>query len=292
MNYRSCCICPRRCGADRTVSPGYCGAGAEPKIARAALHYWEEPCISGKNGSGTVFFSGCNLGCVYCQNREISREGAGKTVTVGRLAEIFRELEESGAHNINLVTPTHFVPSIIEALDIYRPNIPVVYNCGGYESEQTLKALKGYVDIYLTDLKYFSPELSLKYSGAADYFRVAFAAVKTMLDQIGSPVTENGLMKRGVIIRHLVLPSHRKDSIAVMEALSRLPKESFILSLMSQYTPNGALKNFPEIDRRVTTFEYRSVVDRAVELGLTNGYTQDRRSAKEEYTPPFDLTGI
>lgn len=292
MNYRNCRICPRRCGADRTVSPGYCGAEAEPKIARAALHYWEEPCISGKNGSGTVFFSGCNLGCVYCQNREISRGGVGKTVTVSRLAGIFRELEEKGAHNINLVTPTHFAPSIIEALDLYRPKIPIVYNCGGYESAEALAALKGYVDIYLTDLKYFSPELSQKYSGAADYFPVAIAAAKAMIEQVGPPKIEDGLMKSGVIIRHLSLPSHRRDSIAVMDALAELPEGSFLLSLMSQYTPNGALTGFPEINRRVTTFEYRSAVDRAVELGLVNGYTQDRRSAKEEYTPPFDLEGV
>ncbi len=290
MNYHSCDICPRRCGIDRTELPGRCGAGAKLKIARAALHYWEEPCISGTRGSGTVFFSG--LGCVYCQNREISRMGAGKEITVSRLAEIFRELEDKGAHNINLVTPTHFTPSIIEALDLYRPKIPIVYNCGGYESAEALEALRGYVDVYLTDLKYFSPELSQKYSGAADYFSVAFAAARIMTEQTGPPVMEDGLLKRGVIIRHLVLPSHRQDSMAVLAALTKLEKDGFLLSLMSQYTPNGALKDFPEIDRRVTTFEYRSVVDRAVELGLVRGYAQDRRSAKEEYTPPFDLSGV
>ncbi len=292
MDYKNCNICPRRCGIDRTVRPGRCGAGAMPKVARAALHYWEEPCISGKNGSGTVFFSGCNLGCVYCQNREISRCGAGKEVSVRRLAEIFRELEEKGAHNINLVTPTHFVPSVIETLDLCRPNIPIVYNCGGYETIEAIEALKGYVDIYLTDIKYFSPELSQKYSGAADYFPVAVAAVKAMIEQVGPPEIKDGIMKSGVIIRHLVLPGQRRDSMAVLNELAKLPEGSFILSLMSQYTPNGALADFPEINRRVTTFEYRSVVDRAIELGLTNGYTQDRRSAKEEYTPPFDLTGI
>ncbi len=292
MDYKNCDICPRRCGADRAVRPGRCGAGILPKVARAALHYWEEPCISGKNGSGTVFFSGCNLGCVYCQNREISRCGAGKEISVSRLAEIFRELEDLGAHNINLVTPTHFVPSVIGALDIYRPNIPIVYNCGGYESLETVEALNGYVDIYLTDIKYFSPEPAQKYSGAADYFPAAIAAAKAMIEQVGQPEIKDGIMKSGVIIRHLVLPGQRRDSMAVVEELAKLPKGSFILSLMSQYTPNGALTDFPEIDRRVTTFEYRSAVDRAVELGLTNGYTQDRRSAREEYTPPFDLTGI
>ena len=291
-SYENCTLCPRVCAIDRTKAPGRCGGGALPKVARAALHHWEEPCISGENGSGTVFFSGCNLGCVYCQNRDISRGGTGREITVRRLSEIFRELEENGAHNINLVTPTHYVPSIIEALGLYRPKIPIVYNCGGYESLETLKLLKGYIDIYLTDIKYFSPEYSLKYSGAKDYFDAAFAAAKAMTLQVGPPEYENDIMKSGVIIRHLVLPGLRKDSMVILDRLAELPKESFVLSLMSQYTPNGNLKNFPEIDRRVTTFEYNSVVNHAVELALTNGYTQDRRSAAEEYTPPFDLTGI
>ena len=290
--YESCTLCPRSCGADRTKNIGLCGGGPFPKIARAALHYWEEPCISGTKGSGTVFFSGCNLGCVYCQNREISHGSTGKEITVRRLSEIFRELEEAGANNINLVTPTHYVPSIIEALELYRPNIPIVYNCGGYESLETLELLKGYVDIYLTDIKYFSPEYSMRYSGARDYFDVSFAAAKAMIAQVGPPVYKDGLMKKGVIIRHLVLPSLRKDSMAVLGALTELPKDGLVLSLMSQYTPNEALSDFPEIDRRVTSFEYNSVVNYAVELGFTNGYTQDRRSAAKEYTPPFDLTGI
>lgn len=292
FSYEKCTICPRACGVDRTRFPGSCGGGAALRVARAALHYWEEPCISGTKGSGTVFFSGCNLGCVYCQNREISRGGTGREITVSRLSEIFCELEEKGAHNINLVTPTHYVPSIIAALDLYRPSIPVVYNCGGYESLETLKMLDGYIDIYLTDIKYFSPEYSLKYSGARDYFDRAFEAAKVMIAQTGPPEYENGIMKKGVIIRHLVLPGLRKDSMAILDRLAELPSDSFVLSLMSQYTPNGALEAFPEIDRRVTSFEYNSVVDHAVELGLTNGYTQDRRSAAEEYTPPFDLTGI
>ena len=291
MDYKSCRICPRRCGADRTVGNGLCGARSMPKVARAALHYWEEPCISGTGGSGTVFFSGCSLGCVYCQNREISHGGAGREISTARLADIFRELEAAGAHNINLVTPTHFVPSIIEALDLYRPGIPTVYNCGGYEGAEALEALRGYIDIYLTDIKYFSPEYSMKYSGAVDYFERAYAAAAEMIAQTGPPVIRDGLMKSGVIIRHLVLPGLRRDSMAVLDAVAKLPKDSFLLSLMSQYTP-ADLEEFPEINRRVTTFEYESVVSHAVELGLTKGYTQDRRSAKEEYTPPFDLTGI
>lgn len=291
-SYENCTLCPRSCGADRTKSPGLCGGGALPRIARAALHYWEEPCISGTGGSGTIFFSGCNLGCVYCQNRDISRGMTGKEITVRRLSEIFRELEEKGAHNINLVTPTHYVHSITEALDLYRPHIPVVYNCGGYESLETLGLLQDYVDVYLTDIKYFSPEYSRKYSDAGDYFDTAFAAAEAMIARTGPPIYEDGLMKKGVIIRHLVLPSLRKDSMAVLDRLAELPKDSFVLSLMSQYTPIPGLEPFPEINRRVTSFEYNSVVEHAVKLGLTNGYTQDRRSAEKEYTPPFDLTGV
>ncbi len=292
LTYESCTLCPRRCGIDRRTERGFCQSGVMPKIARAALHYWEEPCISGTKGSGTIFFSGCNLRCVYCQNRDISSGGFGKEISSERLAEIFKDLEVKGAHNINLVTPTHFVPSITAALDLYRPKIPVIYNCGGYENLETIDALKGYVDIYLTDIKYLNGEYSLRYSGAADYFPRAYAAAKGMIDQIGAPEFKDGLMTRGVIIRHLCLPSLRKDSIALIEQLAKLPKGSFVLSLMSQYTPAGDANKYPEINRRITTFEYNSVVDRAISLGLTNGYTQDRRSAKEEYTPPFDLEGV
>lgn len=292
QGYKNCNLCPRRCGVDRTVSPGVCRAGAEITAARAALHHWEEPCISGKNGSGTIFFGGCSLGCVYCQNFNLSRGKVGKEISPERLAEIFRELEEQGAHNINLVTPTHFTPSIIAALNIYRPAV-VVYNCGGYEAPETLKRLEGYVDIYLTDVKYYSPALSLKYSRAEDYFTAAYEAARLMIDQVGAPVyDENGLMKKGVIIRHLCLPGQRHDSMAILEKLAELPRGSFVLSLMSQYTPWGDLSDYPELNRRLTSFEYSSVVKRAIELGLTDGYTQERRSAKEEYTPPFDLTGI
>lgn len=291
--YKNCRLCPRECGADRTVSRGYCAMSAEITAARASLHFWEEPCISGKNGSGTVFFSGCCLGCIYCQNYKLSHGGVGKKISVHRLAEIFRELEERGAENINLVTPTHFTPSIIESLKLYRPKIPIIYNCGGYEKAETIDSLNGYIDIYLTDIKYFGNEYAVKYSNATNYFSVAYSAAEKMIEQLGTPVYDkNGLMKRGVIIRHLCLPNMRHDSMEILKSLTRLPKNSFVLSLMSQYTPFGELSKFPEMKRRLTTFEYNSVVDYAVSLGLTNGYTQDRRSAKEEYTPEFDLRGL
>ena len=293
----SCTICPRECCVDRTVRDGFCGAGKNAKIARAALHYWEEPCISGSHGSGTVFFGGCNLKCVYCQNFEISRGNFGKEVSVGRLSEIFLELQQQGAHNINLVSPTPYIPQICEAIDLVRSDmrIPFVYNTGGYEKTESLQRLKGYIDIYLTDIKYFSPELSAKYSGALDYFEKAFAAAKEMISQTGAPEFDgDGIMKSGVIIRHLVLPGCRRDSEKILEALAaRFSANEFILSLMSQFTPNGQqLKDHPELNRKVTTFEYNSVVDAAIRLGLEQGYTQSRSSAKQEYTPPFDLSGV
>ncbi len=287
--YKSCALCPRRCGIDRTKAKGRCGESAEIRIARAALHLWEEPCISGKNGSGAVFFSGCPLGCDYCQNAAISRGGAGKAVSAARLAEIFRELEEKGAHNINLVTPTHFAPSIIEALELYRPKIPIVYNCGGYESPEAVKNLNGYVDVYLTDIKYFSDEYAVKYSRAPRYFEYAFASLGEMLAQTGEPRLEGGLLKSGVIVRHLCLPGLRRDSMSILERLAALPKGSFLLSLMSQYLPMGYA---PELNRRVTSFEYNSVVKRAVELGLTEGYTQERSSARDDFIPEFNGEGV
>ncbi len=291
--YKNCTLCPRRCGANRYIAEGRCKSPAEIRAARAAPHFGEEPCISGSGGSGAVFFSGCSLGCVFCQNQELSKNAVGKAVSPKELSDIFRRLEAQGVHNINLVTPTHFVPSIIEALEHYRPKIPVVYNCGGYESPETLDMLKGYIDIYLTDIKYFSGEISKKYSGAEDYFGLSFRAAEKMIQQSGAPVLdEKGIMQKGVIIRHLCLPSHRKDSIAVMNELKRLPPKSFILSLMSQYTPWGDLSRFPEINRRITAFEYKSVISAAQELDLFMGYTQERSSAKTEYTPKFDLTGL
>ena len=287
-----CILCPRQCGVDRTERTGYCGSGSLPKVARAAKHHWEEPCISGTEGSGTVFFSGCTLGCVFCQNREISRGGTGREVTVEHLADIFKRLEGQGVHNLNLVTPTHFTPQILQALELAKPTVPIVMNCGGYERVETLRQWEGKVQVYLPDLKYFSPELSAKYSAAPDYFAVASKAIMEMHRQQPQLVWEGDLLKSGLIIRHLVLPGCMKDSLQILDFLDKhLPKDSFLLSLMSQYTPTENCKQFPEINRRVTTYEYRKVADRAAELGFS-GFAQDRRSAKEEYTPPFNLEGV
>lgn len=294
--FSHCDICPRHCNIDRKSKRGFCGAGDLPRLARAALHMWEEPCISGKRGSGTVFFSGCNLRCVFCQNKEISIGGFGKEVSVNRLSEIFVELRDLGAHNINLVTPTPYIPQIKAAIDMVRKkvDIPFVFNTGGYDSVESIRALDGYTDIFLTDMKYFSSELSAKYSKASDYFEKAIQALRQMLKQVGKPdFSTDGMMRRGVIVRHLVLPNCRKDSINLLDALAaEFPVDSFVLSLMSQYTPpKEQIDEFPELNRRITTFEYTSVLNHALSLGF-KGYMQDRSGATSEYTPSFDLSGI
>ena len=294
--YNNCSLCPRDCHVDRSKKVGFCKSSDKLKVARAALHYWEEPCISGTNGSGTVFFSGCNLNCCFCQNYNISNDCFGKEISVDRLGEIFLELQDKGANNINLVTAVQYVPSIIEALDKvkHKLHIPVVYNNGGYESVETLEPLKDYVDIYLPDIKYFDSEISKKYSRAEDYFEKASKAVIKMIDNVGElKFNEKGIMQRGVIVRHMVLPSHYKDSIKILNWITdNLPKDKFLVSLMSQYTPFYKAEKYPEINRRVTTFEYNKVVDEALKLGLDKGYLQEKTSAKEEYTPPFDLEGV
>ena len=303
FTYHSCNFCPRNCQADRYVSRGYCQSPAEPVAARAALHPWEEPCISGLHGSGTVFFSGCTLRCCFCQNYKISSQGFGKAVTSRRLSEIFLELQAQGAHNINLVTATQYLPSVLEALTLSKQDlkIPVVYNCGGYETGETLEALAPYVSVWLPDLKYYSPELSARYSGARDYFEKASSAIQKMIALAGPPVfenfSENGqrcqLMKRGVIIRHMVLPGQKEDSIRLLHWIHKaLPKGQYLLSLLSQYTPFYRSADYPEINRRITSYEYQKVVDTALELGLCDGFMQEKSSAKEEYTPPFELEGI
>ncbi|MBR5153019.1 MAG: radical SAM protein [Clostridia bacterium] len=293
---KKCTICPRNCGVDRTKTVGFCGATEHIKVARASLHFWEEPCISGTKGSGTVFFSGCNLACRYCQNYEISIGGFGDEITVERLAEIFLELQNEGAHNINLVTPTPYFPLIMSAIDLVRDKmqIPFVANVGGYEKSETIRKLKGYIDIFLTDIKYHASEISMKYSSAPNYFVYAMNALAEMISLCGDPkFNDEGIMTAGVIVRHLVLPGFRKDSIDVLQSLAeRFGTEKFILSLMSQYTPNGHLEVCPELSRRVTSFEYRSVVDAALELGFHHAYMQEKTSASSEYTPPFDLTGV
>lgn len=294
-----CTLCPRMCGADRAAGErGYCGMGAELTAARAALHYWEEPCISGESGSGAVFFSGCVMRCAYCQNYGISSENNGKVITVERLAEIFLELREQGALNINLVNPTHFVPQIISALELSKArglDIPIVYNSGGYERTETLKMMEGLVDVYLPDVKYFSEELSRSLSAAPRYFDTAMAAVSEMVRQTGAPaLSEDGLLKRGTVVRHLVLPNCYKDSIEVIKRVGERFGGRILFSLMSQYTPFGRVKTDPalsKLNRRLTTFEYRKALDAVIDAGL-EGYMQEKSSAREEYTPEFDLTGL
>lgn len=294
--YQSCKLCPRRCGADRINGRGYCGMGAVPVASKACLHKWEEPCIAYKNGAGTVFFTGCSLHCVYCQNNVISRELYGAELSADSLADIFLRLQAQGADNIELVTPTHFVPDIVYALEKvkHRLAVPVVYNTGGYELTETLRRLDGLVDVYLPDIKYFLPELSARYSNAPDYFDHASAAVLEMVRQTKTlEYNADGGLVRGTVIRHLVLPNCRHDSIKIMEWIAaNTTSEQVLVSIMNQYTPFDFIPDsFPELKRRVTKMEYNSVVRRASELGL-DGFTQDSSSAKEEYVPDFDLSGI
>ena len=288
-----CTLCPRNCGVERTTESGagVCRMGTQPKIARAALHMWEEPCISGTRGSGAVFFSGCGLRCVFCQNEAISQQGEGKIVTPARLAEIFRELEAQGAHNINLVTAAHFVPAVLEALNLYRPNIPIVYNSSGYESIETLRMLSGVVDIYLPDYKYIDPNMAAMLSGARDYPDVAFAAIAEMIRQTGAPVyDENGMMQRGTLIRHLVLPGLTGDS---MKILTRIRDEfpEIPVSLMGQYTPCGRALSMPGMDRKIKKKEYARVLAHMEAIGL-DGYRQELGSADGAFIPSFDETGV
>lgn len=287
-----CTLCPRRCGAVRTETEGhgFCGMPAGIRVARAALHMWEEPPISGTNGSGTVFFSGCTLRCCYCQNGTISAGGFGKAVTTQRLREIFEALIAQGAHNINLVTPTHFLPWILPALEP-KLSVPVIYNCGGYETVETLRLLEGKVDIYLPDLKYADGALAGRLSAAEDYFPVAKEAIREMFRQTGSCVVENGLLKRGVVIRHLVLPGQLENTRRCIDWVAEnFRPEEVMFSLMSQYTPQeGAEGN---LRRHVTRSEYRAAVAYMENCGITNGFTQERTAARAEYTPPFDLTGV
>ena len=285
-----CTLCPRRCGVERSERPGFCGMPEGLRVARAALHFWEEPVISGTQGSGTVFFSGCNLRCVYCQNHDISASGFGKEISAEHLREIFEDLIAQGAHNINLVTPTHFAPWILLALEPKLP-VPVVYNCGGYESIETLRLFENKVDIWLPDLKYADSVLAENLSGAKDYFPVATAAINEMYRQVGNYVIDNGLLRRGVVIRHLVLPGQLENTKRCIDWVARTFQPGQVLfSLMAQYTPQPNAEGV--LRRHVTTAEYRAAVEYMTNCGIVDGFTQQRTSAKEEYTPPFDLTGV
>jgi len=288
-----CTLCPRNCRSERTAREGrgVCGVGTMPKIARAALHMWEEPCISGTRGSGAVFFSGCGLKCIFCQNEAISHGGEGEYVTPARLAEIFRELEAQGAHNINLVTAAQFAPAVIEALELYRPDIPIVYNSSGYESVDTLKMLEGYVDIYLPDFKYIDGQMAKLLSGPADYPQVAMAAIAEMLRQTCPAVyDEDGMMLHGTQIRHLVLPGLTGDSMKILSTIAdEFPGAA--VSLMGQYVPFGKALDMPGLNRRLKKKEYARVLAHMEMIGL-EGYRQELESASEAFVPAFDGTGV
>lgn len=317
----NCMLCPRECGVNRKKGEmGVCGQTAAIKAARAALHMWEEPCISGQNGSGTVFFSGCNLGCVFCQNHNIATGKAGIEISIERLAEIFLELQEKGANNINLVTAGHFVPQVVEALKQAKQQglfLPIVYNTSSYEKVETLRLLDGYVDIYLPDLKYVDSAISSRYSHAADYFTYASAAIAEMVRQAGEPefvfertadekkkvfyaaeyqerseAGESLLMKKGVIVRHLVMPGCVEDSKRVISYLLKTYGNQIFISIMNQYTPLPQCREYPELSRRVTEAEYDAVVDYAIELGIENGFIQEGDVAEESFIPEFDGEGI
>ncbi len=286
-----CELCPRKCRVERDEDNfGYCRSGPLPKIARIAPHFDEEPPISGTNGAGTVFFSGCSLRCVFCQNYEISEKGAGKTITPYQLSEEYKRLEQTGVHNIEFVTPTHYVDAILESLDIYRPKLPLIYNSSGYDSVETLKRLSGVIDVYLPDFKYSDNKLAERLSNCPDYVETAEAAIEEMLRQRGETVIEDGLIKQGVIIRHLVLPSHTRNSIGVLELIRQKYGTRVPVSLMAQYMPAGRAADYPDINRRLTRREYNKVLDRFIELGL-DGYAQELSSSDIRYVPEWDYTG-
>lgn len=293
LSYQNCTLCPRRCGADRTNGQlGFCRHPDKIYAARAAAHYWEEPVISGSFGSGAVFFSGCTLKCAFCQNYDISQENFGKPLTSAELRAAFERLIDEGVQNINLVTPTHFLPDILPALEPKLP-VPVVYNCGGYESVETLRQLEGKIDVYLPDFKYSDNALAKRLSSAPDYFETASAAILEMYRQVGKPVLEDDEMKRGVLLRHLVLPGCVDNSLGVLDWVAEHFRSGDILfSLMSQYVPMGRAAEMPPFDRRITELEYDSVLSYMMLLGIEDGYTQDFSSAERGYTPSFDLTGL
>jgi putative pyruvate formate lyase activating enzyme len=297
MNYQNCRLCPRECGVDRTSGAiGICRAGQHPRVARAALHHWEEPCISGINGSGTVFFSFCSLGCTFCQNYKVSRGHTGKVVSRDRLTEIFLDLQSQGAHNLNLVTATHFLPDIIPALMKAKERgfvLPVIYNSGGYESLKTLDILKEVVDVFLPDLKFASTATSKELANAPDYFPRATIAIKKMAQLAGTCVfNEKGLITRGLIIRHLVLPGRSGESLTILKWIKKELPEWVLVSLMGQYLPAGDALNHSQLGRKVKPSEYDTVVEYLYELGLENGYVQELSAASPEYIPDFDLTGV
>ncbi|WP_288222320.1 radical SAM protein [uncultured Clostridium sp.] len=293
----SCKLCPRNCGVNRLSGKrGFCGAGEKIRVARAALHYWEEPCISGDIGSGTVFFSYCTLKCVFCQNYNISQCSWGKEITIDRLSEIFIELQEKGALNINLVTPTHYVPQIIEAIKIAKIkglNLPIIYNSSGYEKVETIRLLKGYIDVYLPDMKYFETKYSIKYSRAKDYFSYASEAINEMVNQVGEvKFDDNGIIQRGVIIRHLMLPGLLFNSKKIIDYIYNTYGDKVYISIMNQYTPLEHVKEYPELNKPLNQKHYESLIDYALNLGVKNGFVQEEGTDKESFIPLFNFEGV
>lgn len=289
-----CNACPRKCNVERNIgefSRGFCKMPYNAVLARASLHLWEEPVISGERGSGAIFFSGCNLRCVFCQNFEISHENFGKQVSKSEFIDIVKRLENQGAHTINLVNPTHFVPFIKEVFSEYKPSVPVVYNTGGYDDVESIRSLHGLIDVYLPDLKYFDSDVSKKYSNAENYFEKASKAVLEMQRQVGKPVIKDGIMQKGMIIRHLVLPKNTDQSIKILRWIKdNLPIDTYI-SLMSQYVPYVKTE-YKELNRRIVTAEYQKVIDEFERLGFENGFMQERSSAQTDFIPKFDLSGV
>ncbi len=294
---KECTICPRNCKVDRNLGKkGYCRENGEIKIARAALHMWEEPCISGEEGSGTVFFSGCAMGCVFCQNRNIATDEVGKIVTIERLAEIFLELQGQKANNINLVTPSHYVYQIREAIKLARDGgltVPIVYNSSAYEKVETLKVLDGFIDIYLPDMKYYEEAIAMRYSKAKNYYETAKAAIAEMVRQVGLPEFDvNGHMTKGVIVRHLALPGYLKDSKKIIKYLYETYGDLIYISIMNQYTPLPHVREHKEINRKLTKEEYEELIDYAISLGVENGFIQEGETASESFIPAFDYEGV
>lgn len=295
--HMKCDVCPRRCGVDRSRMPGACGVGDSPRVARAMLHRWEEPCISGTQGSGTVFFSGCPLQCCFCQNHDISAGAAGKDITIGRLADIMLELQGQGAHNINLVSPTHYARQIASALRHAKANgltLPVAWNSGGYDGPEGLALVDGLIDIYMPDIKYMDAARSRKYSGASDYFSVASKAIPEMFRQVGQAAFDGaGIMTKGLLIRHLVMPGGTADSIAILDWIAgTLGIEHVVISLMSQYMPCHRCAEHPEINRRITSLEYNRVLEHHRKLGFRQGYCQQKSAAVPEFVPEFNQDGV
>ena len=287
-----CKICPRNCNIDRSLSTGFCGMGQKVKLAKADVFLWEEPVISGTNGSGAIFFSGCNLKCCFCQNYQISSGHFGKEISVQRLAKIFEELENKGVHNINLVSPTHFETQILEALKIYKPKVPVVWNSNGFETAESIKKLTGIVDIFLVDLKFFDNALSKKYCKADNYFEFSTKAILEMISQQPKVVIKNGIMQKGVIIRHMVMPNCTDDSKKVLEWIAKNAKNNALVSIMSQYTPCHKANEFAEINRKIKPIEYKIVTNFAKTLGIENGFFQEYESATQDFIPIWDLKGV